>query len=66
MNKNIFQNQFFQKKYIFFHFQKIFFFDEKKMLRIFLDNYVDVEFCQESIFRIHKCNGAILKVQNTL
>jgi len=30
MNKNIFQNQFFQKKNIFFHFQKIFFFDEKK------------------------------------
>ena len=65
MNKNIFQNQFFQKKYI-FSFSKNIFFRRKKKLRNFLDNYVDVEFCQESIFRIHKCNGAVLKVQNTL
>ena len=47
-------------------FKKYFFFNEKKKLRFFLDNHFDVEFCQESIFRIHKCNGAVLKVQNTL
>ena len=53
-------------KNIFAHFQKIYFFDEKPKLRFFFDNHFDVEFCQESIFRIHKCNGAVLKVQNTL
>ena len=56
MSKNIFQKTFLFQ----FHFQKIYFVYEKKKLRNFLDNHIDVEFCQESIFRIHKYNGAVL------
>ena len=58
MNKNIFQKTFLVQ----FHFQKIVFFPTKKKLRNFLFNHIDVEFCQESIFRTHKYNGAVLKV----
>ena len=47
-------------------FKKYFFFRRKKKLRKKLDYHFDVEFCQESIFGIHKCNGAVLKVQNNV
>ena len=39
-------------KNIFSNFQKYFFFDEKKKLSNFLDNYIDVNFSEEFIFRI--------------
>ena len=66
MSKNIFQNRIFKNHFFKIDFSKNIFFRRKKKLRNFLDNHVDVEFCQESIFRIYKCNGAVLKVQNTL
>ena len=37
----------------------MFFFDEKIKVEKNLDHHIDVEFCQESIFRIHKSNGAL-------
>ena len=47
-------------------FQKYIFFHENKKLRFFLDYHIDVEFCQESISGIHKCNVAVLKALNTV
>jgi len=59
MSKNIFQNRIFENYFFKIDFSKNIFFRRKKKLRNFLDNHVDVEFCQESIFRIHKCKGAV-------
>ena len=44
-SKNIFETYFSK-------FSKYFFFDEKKKLWNFLDNYIDVKFSEEFIFRI--------------
>ena len=37
---------------------KIIFFNEKIKVEKKMDHHFDVEFCQESIFGTHKCNGA--------
>ena len=54
----------FPKKY--FSFSKWKFLSKKKELTKKSNYHFDVEFCQESIFGIHKCNGAVLKVQNNV
>ena len=80
-NPIFFSTFFFRRKKIFFenkqkYFSKnffvqisfsknIFFCRRKKKLRIFLDYHIDVEFCQESISSIYKCNGAVLKAPIT-
>ena len=64
LEKFFFENEIESKKFFekyFCSFSKIIFFLTKKKLRKLLDYYIDVEFCQESISGIHKCNGAVLK-----
>ena len=55
------QKKHFFKKIFLIIFKKYYFFQRKKCWDFFLDYYFDVEFCQESISGIYKCNGAVLK-----
>ena len=58
-----FENPYQKKSKTYFHFQFSIFFDRKKKLRKFSNNYIDVKFSGESIFRIL---GAIRLVLHNL
>ena len=54
------KNMFFKiSEKIFFSFSKLFFFDKKIKVEKKLEHHFDVEFYQESIFRIHKYNKSL-------